>query len=137
MLYHTNENTLIFIHLSYINYTHTCTFTEAAVQSYSVKKIPLKISQNCLFFARVSFLIKLEASLQLYLKKRVWHRCFSVNFPKFLRAPFLQKTSGDCFCIYCFIIYWFLQFTTVLQDYLLIQECKNGERNAGNTGNVH
>ena len=24
----------------------------------------------------------------------VWHRCFPVNFAKFLRAPFLQKPSG-------------------------------------------
>ena len=30
---------------------------------------------------RVSFLIKF--------KKRLWHRCFSVSFPKFLRTPFL------------------------------------------------
>ena len=28
------------------------------------------------------------------LKKRVWHRCFPVNFAKFLRKPFLQNTSG-------------------------------------------
>ena len=28
------------------------------------------------------------------LKKRLWHRCFSVNFAKFLRTPFSQKTSG-------------------------------------------
>ena len=28
------------------------------------------------------------------LKKRLWHRCFSVNFAKFLRTPFLQNTSG-------------------------------------------
>ena len=27
-------------------------------------------------------------------KKRLWHRCFPVNFAKFLRAPFLQNTSG-------------------------------------------
>ena len=27
-------------------------------------------------------------------KKRPWHRCFSVNFVKFLRTPFLQNTSG-------------------------------------------
>ena len=26
-------------------------------------------------------------------KKRLWHRCFPVNFKKFLRAPFLQNTS--------------------------------------------
>ena len=28
------------------------------------------------------------------LKKRLWHRCFPVNFAKFLRTPFLQKNSG-------------------------------------------
>ena len=32
--------------------------------------------------------------LQLYLKKRLWHRCFPVNLEKFLRTPFLQNTSG-------------------------------------------
>ena len=26
-------------------------------------------------------------------KKRLWHRCFPVNFAKFLRTPFLQITS--------------------------------------------
>ena len=26
-------------------------------------------------------------------KKRLWHRCFPVNFTKFLRAPFLQNAS--------------------------------------------
>ena len=28
------------------------------------------------------------------LKKRLCHRCFPVNFAKFLRTPFLQKASG-------------------------------------------
>ena len=28
------------------------------------------------------------------LKKRLWHRCFPVNFVKFLTTPFLQNTSG-------------------------------------------
>ena len=28
------------------------------------------------------------------LKKRLWHRCFPVNFAKFLRTSFLQNTSG-------------------------------------------
>ena len=27
------------------------------------------------------------------LKKRLWHRCFPVNFAKFLRTTFLQNTS--------------------------------------------
>ena len=54
---------------------------------FNVKKVFLEISQNlqestC---ARVSFLIKLQA---------LGLRCFPVNFMKFLRAPFLQNTSG-------------------------------------------
>ena len=28
-------------------------------------------------------------------KKRLWHRCFPVNFVKSLRTPFLQNTSGQ------------------------------------------
>ena len=27
-------------------------------------------------------------------KKRFWHKCVPVNFPKFLRTPYLQNTSG-------------------------------------------
>ena len=53
---------------------------EAVVQRCFVKKVFLEISQNsqentC---ARVSFL-------------RLWHRCFPVNFVKFLRTPFLTE----------------------------------------------
>ena len=33
------------------------------------------------------------------LKKRLWHRCFSVKFVKFLRTPFLQNTSGAAFAL--------------------------------------
>ena len=29
------------------------------------------------------------------LKKRFWHRCFPVNFAKFLMTPFLLNTSGQ------------------------------------------
>ena len=28
------------------------------------------------------------------LKKRLWHRCFLVNFAEFLRITFVQNTSG-------------------------------------------
>ena len=47
--------------------------------------------------ARVPFLIKLQASGLMpatISKKRLWHRCFPVNFAKFLRISFLQNTSG-------------------------------------------
>ena len=33
--------------------------------------------------------------LATLLKKRLWHRCFPVDFAKFLRTPFLQNTSGQ------------------------------------------
>ena len=57
-----------------------------------------KISQNSqenlecqsLFFIKIA-----DISLQLLLKKRLWQRCFLVNFEKYLRAPFLQNTSGQ------------------------------------------
>ena len=68
----------------------------------SVEKMFLEISRNsqgntC---TRVSFLIKLQAwglMPATLLKKRLWHRCFPVNFTQFLRTLFLQNTSGDCF----------------------------------------
>ena len=45
--------------------------------------------------ARVSYLIKLQTPrAATLLKKRLWHRCFPVNFAKFLRTSFLQSTYG-------------------------------------------
>ena len=31
------------------------------------------------------------------LKIRLWHRCFPMNFAKFLRAPFHRTPLNDCF----------------------------------------
>ena len=31
------------------------------------------------------------------LKKRLWHRCFPVNFEKFLTTDFYRIPLGDCF----------------------------------------
>ena len=55
-----------------------------------MKKVFSEISPNsqentC---ARISCLIKLQAAPATLLKKRLWHRCFPVNFAKFLRTPF-------------------------------------------------
>ena len=44
--------------------------SEAVVRRCSVKKVP-------------------PTTL---LKKRLWHRCFPVNFAKFLRTPFFYRT---------------------------------------------
>ena len=69
---------------------------EAVVQSCSVKKMFLEILQNsekntC---ARVSFLNKgagLRPEACNFVKKETLHRCFPVNFVKFLRTPFLTE----------------------------------------------
>ena len=58
------------------------------------KKFTRKHLCLSLFFNKVAGLR--SATL---LKKRLWHRCFPVNFVKFIRTPFLQNTSGGCFCI--------------------------------------
>ena len=60
--------------------------SEAVARRCSVKKVFLEISQNsqentC---ARASF-------LETLLNKKLWHRCFPVNFAKFLRTPFLTE----------------------------------------------
>ena len=60
----------------------------AVAQRCSVKKMFLEIKQNsqentCV---RVSFLIKLQTSALKF-----WHRCFPMNFAKFLRTPFLKE----------------------------------------------
>ena len=52
-------------------------------------KSPGKHLWQSLFFNTVAWLR--PATL---LKKRLWYRCFPVNFVKFLRTPFLQNTSG-------------------------------------------
>ena len=41
--------------------------------------------------------------LATLLKKRLWHRCFPVNFAKFLRTLFLQNTFGRLF-LYAFVL---------------------------------
>ena len=48
--------------------------------------------------ARASFINKV-AGLRpgILLKKRLCHRCFPMNFAKFLRKLFYKTPSGDCF----------------------------------------
>ena len=60
---------------------------EADAQRCSVKKVFLEIPQNSQknTFARVS---DRPATL---LKKRLWHRCFPVDFAKFQRTLFLTE----------------------------------------------
>ena len=73
-------------------------FIVAAVQRCSVKKLVLIISQNSQedIFARVSFFAC------NFIKKETVAQVFSFAFLKFLRPPFLQNTSCDCFWILSF-----------------------------------
>ena len=61
----------------------------------SVKKVFFKILLNSQknFCARVSFNEAAALSYATLLKKRLWRRCFHVNFAKFLRTPSFQSTS--------------------------------------------
>ena len=63
------------------------------IRRCSVKKVFLRISQNSQenICARVSFLIKLKALHATLLKETLRHRCFPVNFSKFLRTFFFLE----------------------------------------------
>ena len=91
-------------HIREVTYEKKCYVLEAFFRNCSVKKVFLKNSQNSQenICVRVSFLIKLQASDLFFnkvaglkpatlLKKRLWHRCFLMNFEKFLRKPFLKE----------------------------------------------
>ena len=54
---------------------------------------------NSLIYLQLFFKKKLLAVPANLLKKRLRHKCFPVNFGKFLRAPFLHNTSYGCFCL--------------------------------------
>ena len=66
-----------------------CKEAEGATRGVLLKKVFLETSQNSQedTYNKVAPL----------LKKRLWYRCFPVNFVKFLRTPFLENTSGQLF----------------------------------------
>ena len=65
---------------------HTCFVRKGALKNFT--KFPGKHLCQSLFFNKVAGL-----SPATLLKKRLWHKCFPVNFVKFLTTPFLQNTS--------------------------------------------
>ena len=69
-------------------------FSEAVVGRCSVKKVFLKISQN----SQENTCARKRLRPATLLKKRTWHRCFPVNFVKFLitsfyRTPFVAASA--------------------------------------------
>ena len=63
---------------------------EAATNGVLYKKVFFKISQN-------SQETPVSESAIL-LKKRLWYRCFLVNFAKFLTTPFFMLHLRGCLC---------------------------------------
>ena len=58
-----------------------------------------------------------RCSTATLLKKRLWHRCFPVNFVKFLRTQFLQNTSGRL------LLYVFKNILCTLSTSRSVQTC--------------
>ena len=64
-----------------------CSVRKGVIRNFS--KFTGKQLYQSLYFQKVAGLR--PATL---IKWRLWHRCFPVNFEKFLRTPFLQNTCG-------------------------------------------
>ena len=95
-----NVFTILFEIMKTIQTRTVLTLYISSHQMYSVRKGVLKnfakftgihLCQR-LFFYKVAGLR--PATI---LKKRLWHRCFLVNFAKFLRTPFIQNTFWQLF----------------------------------------
>ena len=74
--------------------------TEAVVRRYSMKIGVLKNLAKFTGKHRCQILFFHKVAGPNLLKKRLWHRCFPVNFAKFLRTPFYRTPSNDRFCHY-------------------------------------
>ena len=80
-------NTAMLMIKKYKSSHQTCSMKKGVLRNFA--KCKGKHLCQSLFFDKVAGL-----SHAALLKKRPWHRCFPVNFAKFLRTSFLQNTSG-------------------------------------------
>ena len=72
-------------------FKHHFTNPEAGARRCSIKVIPKNFTKFIRKHLYQSLFLNKVAGLRLasLLKKRLWRRCFLVNFAKFLRTPFL------------------------------------------------
>ena len=84
------------------NLTKSWTFLkEMSVVGFRYSEtIVFEIDSNFIYDRISRLWMFLKTGLQTYnvIKKRSQYRCFSVKLAKFLRTPYLQNTSGGCFC---------------------------------------
>ena len=85
--------------------------SESACKGVLYKKKFIKRSQNSQENACATFSFFKKFLIQTLLKKRLWHRCFPVNFVKSLRTTFLQDTSGRLLTRVLYIIWIFSRYT--------------------------
>ena len=90
----TYMKTNFFLHLVW-------NISKSGGKSCSVKKVLLEISQNsqentCVW----------DSFYAILLKKSLWHRCFLVNFEKFLMTPLLTEHLRWLLLIY--LPFWYL-----------------------------
>ena len=102
------------VYRSYINWEENFHYRSSRPEC-SVKNLFLEIPQNSQenTSAIVSFLIKLQAQPATLLKKRLWRRCFPVNFAKFLRTPFLTEHRRWLLLPLVVIQYFFFPVQTI------------------------
>ena len=88
------------------------TLVECASEQTQVKKFRQKQPPEVFYEKRLR-----PATL---FKKRLWHRCFPVNFAKLLRTSFLQNTSGQLFL---FLIASPTKYRILLEEKLMAEKC--------------
>ena len=92
---------ILYFYVSLCHYVSTKKFQKhlfGDILQNRVVKIFAKFTEQHLCWSL--FLIKLQPSgLELFLKKKLQHRCFPLNFVKFIRTPFftehLQTTASE------------------------------------------
>ena len=83
-----NSFTLLSVQIRYIcSYNFDFSFASSVQIIYGQKQPPEVFHKKRCSVSESLFHCNL-------LKKRLWHRCFPVNFGKFLGRPFQQNTSG-------------------------------------------
>ena len=97
-----NENMLKNKTVLLYTYFYNISFNVLRLTFFNVYNLPFLRSTNYFFYFMSSCINKIAVfntffckkklyCLQLYYKNRLFHRCFPVNFAKFLGAPFLRK----------------------------------------------
>ena len=110
-LYHTIDYTWTFIHWL-LTHLILLKLTTMKHEFRSSRRIILK--KFLISFYKVAGLQVCNIAASNFVKKTLLHRCFPVKFDKFSKTPILKNICERLLlCIDYFIIYWFLQFTTV------------------------